>query len=308
MSAIWIPKRLVDLNLINTAGLSRQNFINHCEFEYESRVYAAAKEIISENKHIIMLTGPSASGKTTTAHKIKDKLINMGKKARVISLDNFFKNKNDYPRLENGQKDYENVKAIELGLFESCIKELIANGVAKFPEFDFQTETRIENAIEIEIDDGFIIVEGIHALNPLLLDLLPKEDTFTIYAGLREEYSLKGQRILPTRDIRLLRRMIRDYKYRNHSPQKTISMWKDVCDGEDKYIKIFKPNADLLLDTSFSYEILLMHSALQEFETCLDDSTSEGKKLGELIKVFDNIGYIPIGAMPKNSMLGEFFN
>lgn len=308
MAAIWIPKRLVDLNLINTAGLSRHNFINHCEFEYESRVYAAAKEIISENKHIIMLTGPSASGKTTTAHKLKDKLINMGKKARVISLDNFFKNKNDYPRLANGQKDYENVKAIELGLFESCIKELIANGVAKFPEFDFQTETRIENAIEIEIDDGFIIVEGIHALNPLLLDLLPKEDTFTIYAGLREEYSFKGQRILPTRDIRLLRRMIRDHKYRNHSPEKTISMWKDVCDGEDKYIKIFKPNADLLLDTSFSYEILLMHSALQEFESYLDDSTPEGKKLGELIKVFDNIGYIPIGAMPKNSMLGEFFN
>lgn len=306
MPAIWIPKRLVDLNLINTRGLSKQSFIRHCEFEYESRVYAAAKEIIEENRHIIMLTGPSASGKTTTAHKLKDKLINMGKKARVISLDNFFKNKDDYPRLENGEKDYENVTAIELPLFEKCLKELLEKGVAKFPEFDFTTENRIEEAIEIEIDDGFIIVEGIHALNPVLLDLLPKNETFTIYAGLREEYSFRGQRILPTRDIRLLRRMIRDHKYRGHTPQKTISMWQAVCDGEDKYIKIFKPNADLLLDTSFSYEILIMNSALRDFEEFADD-TPEGQRLAALLKVFENISSLPLGALPPNSMLNEFF-
>lgn len=306
MPAIWIPKRLVDLNLINTAGLSKQSFIRHCEFEYESRVYAAAKEIIEENRHIIMLTGPSASGKTTTAHKLKDKLINMGKKARVISLDNFFKNKDDYPRLENGEKDYENVTAIELPLFEKCIRELIEKGVAKFPEFDFTTETRIEDAIEIEIDDGFIIVEGIHALNPVLLDLLPKDETFTIYAGLREEYSFRGQRILPTRDIRMLRRMIRDHKYRGHTPQKTISMWRSVCEGEDKYIKIFKPNADLLLDTSFSYEILIMHSVLRDFEEFADD-TPEGQRLTALMEVFENIGFLPLGSMPQQSMLAEFF-
>ena len=306
MPAIWIPKRLVDLNLINTRGLSKQSFIRHCEFEYESRVYAAAKEIIGENRHIIMLTGPSASGKTTTAHKLKDKLINMGKKARVISLDNFFKNKDDYPRLENGEKDYENVTAIELTLFEKCIRQLLENGKAKFPEFDFTAESRIEDAIEIEIDDGFIIVEGIHALNPLLLNLLPADETFTIYAGLREEYSFKGQRILPTRDIRLLRRMIRDHKYRGHSPQKTISMWQSVCDGEDRYIKIFKPNADLLLDTSFSYEILIMNSALRDFAVYADD-TPEGQRLAALLKVFENIGFLPLGAMPPQSMLAEFF-
>ncbi len=306
MRAIWIPKRLVDLNLINTAGLSKQSFIRHCEFEYESRVYAAAKEIIEENRHIIMLTGPSASGKTTTAHKLRDKLISMGRKSRVISLDNFFKNREDYPRLENGEKDYENVTALELGLFSRCFNELLEKGRAKFPEFDFQAERRIEDAIELELEDGFIIVEGIHALNPLLLELLPAEETFTIYAGLREEYSFRGQRILPTRDIRLLRRMIRDHKYRGHSPQKTIAMWPGVCEGEDRYIKIFKPNADLLLDTSFSYEILIMHSALREFEQYSDDSP-EGQRLAALLKVFDNIGYLPVGNLPAGSMLCEFF-
>lgn len=306
MPAIWIPKRLVDLNLINTAGLSKQSFIRHCEFEYESRVYAAAREIIDEGRHIIMLTGPSASGKTTTAFKLRDKLISMGKNARVISLDNFFKNQNDYPRLENGEKDYENVTALELGLFEKCFRELLEKGSAKFPEFDFQREMRIEDAIQLELKGGFIIVEGIHALNPVLLDLLPENEVFTIYAGLREEYSFRGQRILPTRDIRMLRRMIRDYKYRGHSPQKTISMWRSVCEGEDKYIKVFKPNADLLLDTSFSYELLIMHSALTDFEQYIDDS-AEGQRLAELFKVFDNLGYLPLGSLPQGSMLCEFF-
>ncbi|MBR5521447.1 MAG: adenylyl-sulfate kinase [Oscillospiraceae bacterium] len=306
MPAIWIPKRLVDLNLINTAGLSRQNFVRHCEFEYESRVYAAAKEIIAENRHIIMLTGPSASGKTTTAFKLRDKLISMGRNARVISLDNFFKNSEDYPRMENGEKDYENVTALELGLFEKCFRELLSAGRAKFPEFDFQTQHRTEDAIELELNDGFIIVEGIHALNPILLDLLPAGEVFTIYAGLREEYSFRGQRILPTRDLRMRRRMIRDYKYRGHSPKQTITMWPSVCDGEDRYIKVFKPNADLLLDTSFSYELLIMHSALMDFEQYIDDSL-EGQRLAELFRVFDNIGYMPLGMLPQHSMLCEFF-
>ncbi len=306
MPAIWIPKRLVDLGLINTAALSREQFIRHCEFEYESRVYAAAKEILAENKHIIMLTGPSASGKTTTAHKLRGKLEQLGSKARVISLDNFFKNSRDYPRLENGEKDYENVTALELGLFESCFKQLMSDGKAFFPRFDFHTETRIEKAMEIEIDDGFIIVEGIHALNPVLLDLLPKEETFTIYAGLREEYSMLGQRILPTRDIRMLRRMIRDYAHRGHSPQKTISMWQEVCNGEDKYIKVFKPNADLLLDTAFSYEVLIMKSALENFSQFCDNS-QEGLRLAELVQIFENIDSIPMEMLPRQSMLCEFY-
>ena len=105
----------------------------------------------------------------------------------------------------------------------------------------------------------------------------------------------------------MLRRMIRDHKYRGHTPQKTISMWQSVCDGEDKYIKIFKPNADLLLDTSFSYEILIMHSALQDFAQYADN-TPEGVRLAQLLKVFENIGYLPVGSMPAHSMLGEFFN
>ncbi len=307
MPAIWIPKRLVEISLINSASADKVSFVRHCEFEYESRIYATAKEIIGANKHIVMLTGPSSSGKTTTSNKIAEKLRAMGKKAQVVSMDNFFKNPEDYPRLADGTKDYENVLAVDIELMDKCLGKLIKEGKAVFPEFDFKKERRIEDKTELEIGDGFVIVEGIHALNPLVLDSLPRDNVFTIYAGLREEYSNLGQRVLPTRDIRLVRRMIRDYKHRGHSPEKTISMWQSVCDGEDKYIKIYKPNADLLLDTSFSYEILVMNSALKNFSHNLSSGTPEAQKFEELMKVFSTCDYISEGYIPQNSMLREFF-
>ena len=307
MPAIWIPKRLVETSLINSAAADKVSFVRHCEFEYESRIYAAAKEIIESGKHIVMLTGPSATGKTTTSNKIAEKIRTMGKKVQVVSMDNFFKNPEEYPRLADGTKDYENVLAVDIQLMDRCLEELLNKGKAKFPEFDFKAERRIEDAFELEIGDGFVIVEGIHALNPVTLGSLPRESVMTVYAGLREEYARLGQRVLSTRDIRMVRRMIRDYKHRGHSPQKTISMWANVCEGEDKYIKPYKPNADLLLDTSFSYEILVMNSALKNFPDELDGGTPEAEKYNSVIKALSSCGYIPEGYIPPNSMLREFY-
>ena len=175
MPAIWIPKRLVETSLINSAAADKVSFVRHCEFEYESRIYAAAKEIIESGKHIVMLTGPSATGKTTTSNKIAEKIRTMGKKAQVVSMDNFFKNPEEYPRLADGTKDYENVLAVDIQLMDRCLEELLNKGKAKFPEFDFKAERRIEDAFELEIGDGFVIVEGIHALNPVTLGSLPRE-------------------------------------------------------------------------------------------------------------------------------------
>ena len=307
MSAIWIPKRLVDIKLVNAAAADKVSFIRHCEFEYESRIYAAAKEILAADAKIVMLTGPSASGKTTTSNKIAEKLRKMGKNAQVLSMDNFFKNPEVYPRLADGTKDYENVHAVDIELMQQCLKEVLETGKSIMPEFDFKTERRIENAIEMDIGDGIIIVEGIHALNPIVLGDIPRDKVFTIYAGLREEYSLQGQRVLPTRDIRMVRRMIRDFKHRGHSPEKTISMWQSVCDGEDKYIRPYKENADLLLDTSFSYEILVMNSALKNLSSGLKDGSEEAKRFEALLKVFNNCDFIPEGYLLPNSMLKEFY-
>ena len=114
MPAMWIPKRLVEVSLINTAALAGREFITHCEIEYESRVYAAASEVLHSGRHVVMLAGPSASGKTTTAHKLAAAIRARGVQAAVVSMDNFFKNLEEYPRLPDGTKDYENIHAVDL--------------------------------------------------------------------------------------------------------------------------------------------------------------------------------------------------
>lgn len=305
MPAIWIPKRLVDINLINTAARHPASFICHCEIEYESRVIAAAAESRGTGCQIIMLTGPSASGKTTTAHKLAGALQRSGTNAVVVSLDEFYKDLENYPRLPDGGKDYENIYALDIDEIHRCLLELIEKGEAEFPLFDFKIERRKEEKNHISLNGGVVIVEGIHALNPLLTDVLPENQVYKIYAGLREEYTYNGQRAIATRDIRLARRMVRDNKFRGHSLEKTFSMWPLVCEGEDRYIKAFKPYADLLLDTSFSYEICVLSPYVQEMKGQLG-TTSMGMELDELADRFAACRPLKSDYIGPNSMLREF--
>ncbi len=305
MPALWIPKRLVEIGLINTAAGNPGDFVCHCEIEYESRVIAAAAESRASESKVIMLTGPSASGKTTTAFKLADALMRSGTHAVVVSLDNFYKNLDDYPRLPDGSKDYESVHALDIDEIHRCLGELIEFGQAEFPEFDFQTEMRAAHKNHIELQGGVVIVEGIHALNPILTDELPSGSVYKVYAGLREEYSYGGQRFLPTRDIRLARRLVRDNKFRGHSLEKTVDMWPMVCEGEDAYIKAYKPYADLLLDTSFSYEICV----LAPFITEMRGKAERGdlaERLDQLADKFARCTSLSAEYIPPQSMLREF--
>ncbi|MEG2769638.1 MAG: nucleoside kinase, partial [Oscillospiraceae bacterium] len=243
MPAIWIPKRLVEVSLINAAAKAPENFVNHCEIEYEYRVVAAAAEVLKGGYKVVMVTGPSSSGKTTTAHKLANALCEMGHMSKVVSLDDFYLDLDRYPRLPDGSKDYENVNALDVPEIQKCLAQVINTGKTMLPQFDFKNECRQDQRKSLDVGDGVVVVEGIHALNPTLTDHLDGNKIYKIYAGMREEYSHMGQRILPTRDIRLVRRMVRDSKFRGHSPEKTMSMWPDVCKGEDLYIKVFKPEA-----------------------------------------------------------------
>ncbi len=305
MPAFWIPKRLVEIGLINTAAEAPSSFVCHCEIEYESRVLAAAAETKGSGCKVVMLTGPSASGKTTTAHKLEEALSRSGTSSVVVSLDNFYKNLEDYPRLPDGNKDYENVEALDIPEIHRCLRALIEEGAADFPEFDFQTETRLPQRQRIDRRGGIVIVEGIHALNPRLSDALPEGSIYKIYAGLREEYSNGGQRFLPTRDIRLARRLVRDNKFRGHSLEKTIKLWPLVCEGEDRYIKSFKSYADLLLDTSFSYEICVLAPFVKSMKGSLGD-TVYGRQIDSLAERFARCNALTEKYIPPHSMLREF--
>lgn len=306
MPAIWIPKRLVEISLINTAAESAESFVRHCEMEYEGRVHAAASEVLASGCRIVMLTGPSASGKTTTANKLAAALRLRGCPSQVVSLDNFYKNLDEYPRLPDGSKDYENITALDMDEIHRCLKEIVRTGETDLPEFDFVTESRKAETVHLSVPGGVCIIEGIHALNPELIAPLPAGSVYKIYAGLREEYSHRGQRVLPTRDIRLARRMMRDCKFRGHSIEKTLGMWGGVCAGEDKFIKVFKSEADLLMDTSFSYEICLLAPFMAPLAGSLPPEHPLCERLNSLAGNFALVDPLDEALVPKTSMLREF--
>ena len=169
METIFVPKRLVEMQLIDFANKDSENFIKLCEKMYQDRIVNAAKEIIEFGCKIVMLTGPSSSGKTTTSNKLSMAISQMGVPSSVVSLDDFYYNKEKYPLLPNGKKDYENVTALDVSAIHTCLSEIIATGKTNLPQFDFATESRKLQTKALDISTGIVIVEGIHALNPILI-------------------------------------------------------------------------------------------------------------------------------------------
>ena len=191
MITIWVPKRLVEVGLYNVAARSPQELAALSEQSYRDRVKYAAEKVRLSGTKIVMLTGPSASGKTTSAHKLAEELIRQGTYAHVVSLDNFFRGAEFYPRLPDGTLDYE----MDLPLVRQCLHELSETGRTTLPIYDFANERRSDETEAVDLQGGVCIVEGIHALNPELTGLVPAEDVYRIYAGLREEYAIDGRRI-----------------------------------------------------------------------------------------------------------------
>lgn len=196
--------------------------------------------------------------------------------------------------------------ALDIPAILRALTSLIETGRAAIPDFDFNREQRVRGTLEVRVDRGVAVVEGIHALNPRLVAGLPAGSVYKVYAGLREEYSHGGQRILPTRDVRLARRMVRDHKFRGHSLEKTFSMWPAVCEGEDKNIKVFKPEADLLLDTSFSYEVCCLAPFVTALRGELAPGTPYAAQLESLCSRFALCMPLPEQSIPRTSMLREF--
>ena len=304
---IWIPKRLVELGLVNVAARSPEAFIDYCEQDYAARVEHAAACVRESGAHVVMLTGPSASGKTTTAHKLADCIAAHGRRSAVVSLDNFYKDLKDYPRLPDGSVDYESVDALDISAINRCLLELIRTGRTQIPDFDFCGERRRHGVIPVEVGDGVVVIEGIHALNPELTGLVKGDDIYRIYAGLREEYCIDGRRVINTQDIRLCRRTLRDAAARGRSPEKTLAMWDRVLDGETRYIKGFKTTADFLLDTSFTYELGLISKLLGVVRRQFTLEGHNAELWDETARRFEHVAPLELELLPEDSMLREFY-
>ena len=180
MITIWVPKRLVEVDLYNVAARSPQALAQLSENSYARRVQYAAQKVRGSGAKIVMLTGPSASGKTTSAHCLAKALVQQGTPAQVVSLDNFFKGAAYYPKMPDGTLDYENLETLDLPLIKQCLHQLSETGKTELPIYDFATEQRAAAVEPIDLQGGVCIVEGIHALNPELTGLVPDDQIYRI--------------------------------------------------------------------------------------------------------------------------------
>ncbi len=286
-----------------------KSFVLKCEEKYNNKILKIAKDIAnSEKTEIVMLAGPSSSGKTTTAKKLCQALAALGVKSHTVSLDDFYLNNEDSPRFPDGTPDYETVDSLDIACFEKTMKTLIETGSALMPEFDFLTGRRKEKYNELHLGkNDVIVVEGLHALNPVITENLPKERLLKIYISVSSRIYDKNKNIvLNKRNLRFIRRMVRDYKFRGNSVEETFKMWITVRYGEDAYLFPFKENADIKINTIHLYESCVLKDLAAELLMQVSKESEFYKESQRLIRSLYRFPNIDSSFVPEDSLLREF--
>ena len=298
------------LQQINSSLISDpKGFIEVCEKAYKEQICSLVSAILSdENNRILMIAGPSGSGKTTTAHVLKETLEKNGKKTQVVSLDNFYKSMSDREVLSDGKVDFESVNALDIKEITRSFNELITKGKSKLPEFDFVLAKSIPNKFELDISNGgYLIVEGIHALNPEITCHLPQENLFKIYVSVtRPIVDENGKTILTGRKLRLIRRTIRDFKFRNKTINETLGLWSGVVEAENKHIRSFKKYADFCVKTLHSFEPALYKKRFLEMIKTVTNDTPNSDYARMAAKGLENFTEIDENLIPETSLIKEF--
>ena len=300
---------IIQMSEINLLARYPEFFISECEKGYQHQINEVVDLILeSQGRYrVVLLAGPSSSGKTTTAHKIPEEFGRRGVSAPVVSLDDFFLGMEFYPKLPDGSPDMEAVEALDLPLINETLRELLETGHATFPPIDFERSCRGGKVNEIPLGEkGVLVMEGLHAINPRLVEVLDPSDLFRVYVSTSTAYLDGETEVLSPKDARLIRRMVRDHNFRNRSPLETLLAWEDVLDGEEKYIYPFRDSVDYKIDSMLDYEgCVFHHYILPMLGEMKDDSVFAGKvrQIVEILEAFDDIDYSYI---PENSLLREF--
>ena len=284
------------------------DIINISEALQEKKLAKIAEEIASrEGVKLVLLAGPSSSGKTTSCKRLSIQLAVNGLKPLQISLDDYFVDRDKTPKDENGDFDFESIYALNLDLLNEQFNALFRGEEVELPKYDFPSGKSVKSGKMLKLEpNNVLVVEGIHALNPELTAHVPEEQIFRVYASALTTILLDNHNYIPTTDNRLLRRIIRDYKYRGVSAQETIRRWPSVRAGENKWIFPFQENADAMLNTAMLYELSVLkmqaEPLLQQVpENC--EEFAEAYRLQKFLKYFKGI---PYNNLPPTSLLREF--
>ena len=256
---------------------------------------------------VVLLAGPSSSGKTTTCKRLSVQLLANLIEPKMISLDNYFVDREHTPRDESGDYDYESLYAHDLEQFNKAITDLIAGKEVALPTYDFATGKRIYKGNTLKLtDNSILLMEGIHGLNPELTKGIPDKQKFKVYVSALTTISINDHNWIPTTDNRLLRRIVRDYQYRGASAVDTIARWPSVRRGEDKWIFPFQENADAMFNSSLLYELAVIKELADEVLKKVPHNVPEYAEAYRLLRFLSYFKSIERSQVPQNSILREF--
>ncbi|HPR40774.1 MAG TPA: hypothetical protein PKV62_07185 [Oscillospiraceae bacterium] len=302
--------RELDAARVNThLGREPEQFVNLSESRFRLQVSDLADRILSEKKsvRVVLLSGPSASGKTTAALKLRAELGVCGKEAAIVSVDDFFFGAGSLPRNPDGTYDMDHIDVVDTGLAERCIADLLEKGEADFPVFDFSAQRRSAEVRRISASGGsLVIIEGTHALNPLLTKGLPKGGVFRVFAGTNVKFCVDGKPLLLPEELRLVRRMLRDEQFRGWSAEKTFAQWPHILSSSEIYIEPYAKTADFFLDSALDYEPAVYGGRLFPMLERIPPDSPFASEAEELRKKLSYFYPLPEKFVPKDSLLREF--
>lgn len=298
-----------NLNLAIEKGRS-QDIILVSEAMQEKQVAKIAEKIADgykEGIRIVLISGPSSSGKTTFCKRLQVQLTTNLLHPVGISLDDYFLNREDTPKDEHGEYDFESLYALDLPYFNKDLKKLLSGEEIELPSFNFESGRRIFKGKKLKLrENSILVIEGIHALNPELTEFIDDKYKYRVYVSVLTSISLDNHNWIPTTDNRLLRRIIRDYRFRGYSAEDTINRWPSVRRGEDKWIFPYQENADAMFNSAMLYELAALRKYAEPILAQVPESNKANAEAYRLLRFLRYFNYIPTEELPGTSLLREF--
>lgn len=297
-----------DLNEIISQGKYNE-LIRLSETYYNNQLSNIAEKIYNNknNVRLVLIAGPSSSGKTTTSKKLEVYLQSKGIKTHQISIDDYFYNRDKTPRLPNGELDTESLNAVDVTLFNKHLTKLLEGETVELPEYNFLLGKREYNGKKLKIGkDDMIIIEGLHGLNDDLTLSIERKNKYKIYISALTQLNVDNHNRIHTSDTRKLRRIIRDNKYRSYNSSTTLKMWKTIREGEEKFIFPYQDDADVIVNSALVYEMGILKTYAEPLLFSVEETDENYPEALRLINLLRNILPIPSDDVPKDSVLREF--
>ena len=295
------------MNDVISKGNATQMILAH-EAMMEKKIGDIAEEIADrKGVRFVMIAGPSSSGKTTFSHRLSTQLVACGMRPHPIATDNYFKNRADTPRDQNGQYDFESLDAMDVEQFNSDMTRLLNGETVEIPSFNFKKGVREYNGDYLTLGpQDVLVIEGIHCLNDQFSHSLPKESKYKIYISCLTTLNIDDHNRIPTTDARLLRRIERDARTRGYSAQATIRMWPSVRKGEEKNIFPYQDSADMIFNSALIYETALLKPYVEPLLFGVPKDCEEYIEAKRLLKFLNYFLPLPADDVPKTSLMREF--